>query len=609
MQDNPIRFLIVDDIAENLMALEALLRRDGLEVHKARSAAEALELMLVNDYALALLDVQMPEIDGFELAELMRGAERTRRMPIIFVTAGEMDETRRFRGYEAGAVDFIFKPIDPVVLKSKAEVFFRIGQQARDLARQRDEMKALAGHRDAAMARLKAHVDNSPLAFVDVDCSLVIRAWSQGAERVFGHPAAAMIGRKLAEAGWVDAAAATLFEGWVQADLDRGASPRHSAEITVAAAEGKRLHIQVHGSVLVEGGGPHRSLSLQMQDVTERHQAEGVRSLLIGELNHRIKNTLANVQAIARQTLRQSDTLQGFDRSFSGRLQALSRAHSILSDATWSAAPLDRLIEDQISAGTLVEERLMRIGPAVEVSPENMLRLALTLHELGTNAQKYGALSVPEGQVRLSWRLEGEGLVLQWVEIGGPPVAPPTRKGFGTSLIHSTAGGAEDAVTVDWRPEGVVWTIRLDQGVTALKTKVEPTGLRARPRDMSAALVGRRVLLIEDEPLVAMDISQEIEEAGATVIAIARTLSDALTAARGETFDVAVLDGNLGGEPVDGVAEALWTRGIPFCFVSGYGPEHLPADFREVPLVQKPFHPEMLRLVLGAILTPEPERL
>jgi len=129
----PIKFLIVDDVPENLVATEALLRRDGLELLLARSGAEALELLLVHEVSLALLDVQMPEMDGFELAELMRGTERTRHVPIIFLTAGHRDQQRAFRGYEHGAVDFLFKPIDSNVLRSKAGVFFDLACQRRQL--------------------------------------------------------------------------------------------------------------------------------------------------------------------------------------------------------------------------------------------------------------------------------------------------------------------------------------------------------------------------------------------------------------------------------------------------------------------------------------------
>ncbi|WP_131578644.1 sensor histidine kinase, partial [Paracoccus nototheniae] len=465
MPHRPIRFLIVDDIEQNIMALEALLRRDGLVVDSARSASDALELMLQHDYALAFLDVQMPGTDGYELAELMRSTERTRGVPIIFVTAAEMDEARRFRGYEAGAVDYIFKPIDPVVLKSKAEVFFRIGRQAKELERQRDEMQDIARHRDRAMAQLKAHADNSPLAFVTLDRDLCIRSWSKGAERMFGRRAGDLLGMAATTAGWLDEAGADLLTGWL--DCRQDGAPRFSAEISLDHADIGPIACEVYGSVLSEGPG-RQSLSLQVLDITERKQAEEIRSLLIGELNHRIKNTLANVQAIARQSLRQSDSLTDFEASFGGRLQALARAHSILSDATWASAPLDQLIDDQISSGTLDGDRLLRDGPAVELSPDTMLRLALTLHELGTNAAKYGALSVPQGRINLSWRLEGPELVLTWRETGGPAVTPPARSGFGTTLIGAAGGGDAGDAHADWQPGGVVWTLRLTEGVTRL---------------------------------------------------------------------------------------------------------------------------------------------
>jgi signal transduction histidine kinase len=134
MVSETVKFLLVDDTEENLVALEALLRRDGLELLKARSGPEALELLLVNDVALAILDVQMPDMNGFELAELMRGTVRTKHVPIIFLTAGTRDPQRVFAGYEAGAVDFLFKPVEPHVLKGKADVFFQLHQHKVALA-------------------------------------------------------------------------------------------------------------------------------------------------------------------------------------------------------------------------------------------------------------------------------------------------------------------------------------------------------------------------------------------------------------------------------------------------------------------------------------------
>ncbi len=141
----PVKFLLVDDLEENLLSLEALLRRDGLECLSARSGEEALELLLLHDFALALVDVQMPQMDGFQLAEFMRGGvSRAHHVPIIFLTAGSADGRRRFRGYEAGAVDFIQKPIEPDVLRSKANVFFELHRQRQQLAAQRDQLEAHA---------------------------------------------------------------------------------------------------------------------------------------------------------------------------------------------------------------------------------------------------------------------------------------------------------------------------------------------------------------------------------------------------------------------------------------------------------------------------------
>src|ERR1700733_398263 len=148
-QRPPVKFLIVDDREENLIALEALLRRDGLEILRARTGDEALEILLLHDVALALLDVQMPEMDGFALAELMRGSERSRHVPIIFVTAAVQEQHRVFQGYDAGAVDFLFKPIEPRILKHKTGVFFELYKQRQTLAemlRVNEMFIAVIGH-------------------------------------------------------------------------------------------------------------------------------------------------------------------------------------------------------------------------------------------------------------------------------------------------------------------------------------------------------------------------------------------------------------------------------------------------------------------------------
>ncbi|WP_448663281.1 ATP-binding protein [Sphingomonas sp. CJ20] len=190
----PVHFLLVDDLDENLLALEALLRRDGLACLKARSGEEALELLLVHDVALALLDVQMPGMDGFELAEFLRGNERTRHVPIIFLTAGSADAQRRFRGYEAGAVDFLHKPIDAGVLRSKSNVFFDLYEQRRQITAQRDELARLseslqlADRRKNAFLGMVGHELRNPIMALGAGLHLLGRAaTADAAEKVRGQ--------------------------------------------------------------------------------------------------------------------------------------------------------------------------------------------------------------------------------------------------------------------------------------------------------------------------------------------------------------------------------------------------------------------------------------
>jgi two-component system sensor histidine kinase/response regulator len=173
--DMPITsILIVDDIPQNLVAMEALLQRDTLRILKATSGAEALELLLLHDVALALLDVQMPDMDGFTLAELMRGSQRTRHVPIIFLTASPNDPMRSFQGYESGAVDFLHKPIDPHVIHSKVNVFIELYQN-RMLLRARNEMLERALKLNETMIAVLTHDLRTPLSVVML-CADSLRA-------------------------------------------------------------------------------------------------------------------------------------------------------------------------------------------------------------------------------------------------------------------------------------------------------------------------------------------------------------------------------------------------------------------------------------------------
>ena len=169
-----IKCLLVDDLEDNLLALAALLQSEDVDIFTARSGPEALELLLVHDFALAFLDVQMPEMDGFQLAELMRGSERTRQVPIIFVTAGAREATRVFKGYESGAVDFIYKPIEPHILKNKADVFFQLHRQRQQLAQELKERTETLRLNEMFSALL-AHDLRNPLSAILASAQLLKR--------------------------------------------------------------------------------------------------------------------------------------------------------------------------------------------------------------------------------------------------------------------------------------------------------------------------------------------------------------------------------------------------------------------------------------------------
>ena len=202
-------------------------------------------------------------------------------------------------------------------------------------------------------------------------------------------------------------------------------------------------------------------------DITGRKRAEERQSLLIHELNHRVKNTLATVQALASQTVRHASDPRGFLSAFSARLQALGAAHSLLSDHEWKSISVRELAVKEIAAfDDQARSRILVEGDDAFITPDQAVGLGMVLHELASNALRFGALSVPQGHVRLEWTVQGNGperrLSIRWVEVGGPKVEPPPREGFGMILIRrSLAKTIASTVEHEFRPEGVVATISL----------------------------------------------------------------------------------------------------------------------------------------------------
>jgi PAS domain S-box-containing protein len=202
-------------------------------------------------------------------------------------------------------------------------------------------------------------------------------------------------------------------------------------------------------------------------DVTERKQAEERQRLLMNELNHRVKNTLAIVQAIAVQTLRMADSPKAFTSAFLARLLALSQTHNLLNQTSWQGADLHDVVRAELAPHADGNaDRVRLVGPNVRLRPEAVVTLGMVFHELATNAIKYGALSQPSGRVAVTWSVTAQAherlLHLEWQETDGPPVRPPRRKGFGSRLIERDLGRQlATEVSLDYLPEGVRCVMRL----------------------------------------------------------------------------------------------------------------------------------------------------
>lgn len=208
--------------------------------------------------------------------------------------------------------------------------------------------------------------------------------------------------------------------------------------------------------------GAVTSIFIQGSDVTERVRAENHQKLLINELNHRVKNTLASIQSIVSQTLRGVQTKEEASASITARILALSRAHNILTDENWDGADLKAMVADAIEGFQIAGRDAIRIaGPTLRLGPHAALSIALALHELATNATKYGALSVATGFVDIGWSVEGEAFCLTWRETGGPAVVSSERKGFGSRLILRVLPlELQGTADIDYQPAGVVFTLK-----------------------------------------------------------------------------------------------------------------------------------------------------
>lgn len=305
-------------------------------------------------------------------------------------------------------------------------------------------------------------------AIFTMDLDGRVTSWSRGAEKILGYDRLEAIGMSFCELF-------TASDRETGADRIELANAKHQGR-----AEDTRWHLRKDGTRFWGNGmtmgifAPELTgLMKILRDETPAKLAEDQRVLLLNELNHRIKNTLATVQSITEQTLRAAKVDPSIRKDLANRLMAVSDAHNVLVDESWAGADLGTIVRQALAPHDHKETSRFKIdGPLVWLSPQQAVAVALALHELATNALKYGALSVESGQVEIAWNLAHNQLgarhiSLLWREVGGPPVTPPDHTGFGTRLIARTFGrenGGE--ARIDYLPQGVQCVMQLQLSVS-----------------------------------------------------------------------------------------------------------------------------------------------
>ena len=474
-------------------------------------------------------------------------------------------------------------------------------------------LEAPADPGDLAAARLAAIVSSSDDAIVGKSLEGRVTSWNDAAARIFGWSAEEMIGQPITR---IIPSELLFEEADILARLRRGERVAHFDTERVGK-DGRRIAVSLTVSPIRDAGGRVVGASKIARNVSDRKHAEATQRQLLEELNHRVRNTLATIQAIAAQSLKRAASPEAFVRSFGGRVQALARVHDLLVAGEMAGADLAAILAAELGAeGDGAAARVAAGGPAVTLEPRVAVQMALVLHELAANARRHGALARPGGAGRR--RLAGRGrprraaAPARLARAGRPPCPgrPRPGTGFGFTLIERSLAANGGAALRRAEDGGLAWEIGLPlPELPAVAPAGAPAGADRRAgAAAAAALDGRRVLVVEDEPLVALEIEAELTDAGAVVVGPVGSLEAAARLIAAEPLDAALLDANLAGKPVDALAAELAARGVPFAFASGYGPSGLPEGFRDRPLIGKPFGAEALvALVRGLVERADPD--
>jgi two-component sensor histidine kinase/DNA-binding response OmpR family regulator len=546
---------------------------------------------------------------------MIREHPRFQKTAIIFISAIHLTEMDYLRGYSAGAVDYVPVPVVPEVLRAKVRVFSELYRKTRELEHLNRDLEQRIRERTSALEastdRLLQSERGRSLALAagnmgswEYDVLEDRWSWDEGHCRIFGldpksfgddgiAPSGDLIRSFFQEEDW-----AALSHDMAELAPERSTLQR---EVRVLRAQREQRSCVVSAAGTFDATGKLERVDGVTIDITERKEAANRQTLLAREVDHRARNALAIVQAIVR--LGRAENVRDYIESIEGRIRALAQTHELLSQSRWQGADMLRIVNEEISPyRTRGAAHIAVAGPSVILPPDKAQTIALSLHELATNAAKYGALSDPNGEVDVHWEIERGQLVLRWTESNGPAVMPPKQQGFGMKIINASIGQqGGGSVTFDWRPNGLVCTLTLAYGSS------ESSRDSAKPMPEHLKLVvpavhRPRVLLAEDEALVGMLVRDILEEMGCMVTGPISDLQDAQQIAKSGPFDAAVLDINLGGSFAYPVAEALQARGLPFIFLTGYAQDIIHERFSAAPILRKPIEREALETALRTAL-------
>ncbi len=461
------RIILADDNADMRGYIRQILEDAGYQVEAVANGRLALEALRRGPRAeLVLSDVMMPELDGFGLLEAVRADASLDGMLVILLSARAGEEAR-IEGLAAGADDYLVKPFGSRELRARVDGAINLSRQRQQAAAREAQLQtqivAERGRNQLKQTQMELEfaLESGRLGSWDVDLLDHSLNASPLCRQVFGfakdepYSYAALIDR--IDPRDRDMRATRIAEAIANhADLD--------IEYRIERPGGELAWIMIRGRAKYDDSGRAIGLAGVSLDITERKQAEERRLLLLDELNHRVKNTLATVQSITKQTRRTARDPDQFVEALEARIQALAGTHSLLTKTSWDGVMLADVIDQTLApyaADTSVSHHIETGGPRLRLEPNAAVTLNMAFHELATNAAKYGSFSAAGGLVQVTWRIDDSRIppvvAVEWRESGGPPVVAPTMRGFGSRLLerglaHELGGSVE----LDYQPSGLV---------------------------------------------------------------------------------------------------------------------------------------------------------